>query len=73
MTICLSKDEVKGIDIIKALIQNIGVKYQFPYSSSIIGRVEEYFKKVVEYQLNITIESRATSDQPNATLFLKHI
>ena len=73
MTICLSKDEVKGIDIIETLKQNIDVKYQFPYSSSIIGKVEEYFKKVAEYQLNITIESSATSAQPNATLLLKNI
>lgn len=73
MTVCLSKDEVKGIDIIETLKQNIGVKYHFPYSSNIIGRAEEYFKKMIEYQLHITIESRATIDQPNATLFLKHI
>lgn len=73
MTICLSKDEIKGIDIIETLKQNIGVKYQFPYSSNIISKIEEYFKKMAEYQLHITIESRATIDQPNATLFLKHI
>lgn len=73
MTICLSKDEVSGIDIIETLKQNIGVKYQFPYSSSIISKVEDYFKKLVEYQLYITIESIATSSQPNATLLLKNI
>lgn len=73
MTICLSKDEIKGIDVIETLKQNIGVKYQFPYSSSIINKVEQYFKNIVEYQLHITIESSATSAQPNATLFLKHI
>lgn len=73
MTICLSKDEVKGVDIIETLKQNIGVKYQFPYSSNIISKVEEYFKKVVEYQLHITIESSATSTQPLSILFLKRI
>lgn len=73
MTICLSKDEVKGIDIIEALKQNIGVKYQFPYSSSIISKVEQYFKNIIEHQLHITIESSATSTHPNAILLLKHI